>query len=286
MNELVNIYINTIIEEKFEFIVESGFLPVVTDTGIYKVIKFHTKDECLDLHKLHQVVGDLFKEEGIHVINIGKTLSGIEFAECILSTGIDRNDHINLGDVYAIKNISPKLNVSTNVRISNLSEDLFMTSGLFDLGGTFLIDRIYSGPYEKLADEYLSEIFSKYLGFVQKFNVLPIFGNDYTQPIDYIVDLDDREDKSIQNVDFVRYVRSVFRFLGLKEISINDIKGYIDYINSILDFIPDRSSVYNFTITYKNKPKDVECESRGFGLFRYLLACYNDCLIEKITFGT
>ena len=277
MNKLVNIYINTIIEEKFEFIVESGFLPVVTDTSTYKVIKFHIEDECLGLHKLHQTIEDLFIKEKIDHINIGKTLSGIEFAEYILSTGLDREDHINLGDQYTIKNSSPEVDVSVDVRVSNLSEDLFMTSSVFDLRGTFLIGRTYSSPHEKLADKYLGEILPKYLDFIQKFNILPIFGTDYVQPISYIVDLDGRKDKSIQNVDFVRYVRSIFRFLGLKEISINDIKGYIDYVNSILNFIPDQVSIYNYIITFKNKPKKVS------GLFRHLSSWYNDNLIQKIT---
>lgn len=283
MNKLVNIYINTIIEEKFEFIVESGFLPVVTDTSTYKVIKFHIEDECLDLHKLHQTIEDLFIKEKIDHINIGKTLSGIEFAEYILSTGLDREDHINLGDQYTIKNSSPEVDVSVDVRVSNLSEDLFMTSSVFDLRGTFLIGRTYSSPHEKLADKYLGEILPKYLDFIQKFNILPIFGTDYVQPISYIVDLDGRKDKSIQNVDFVRYVRSIFRFLGLKEISINDIKGYIDYVNSILNFIPDQVSIYNYIITFKNKPKKVEGNIKGSGLFRHLSSWYNDNLIQKIT---
>lgn len=283
MNKLVNIYINTIIEEKFEFIVESGFLPVVTDTSTYKVIKFHIEDECLDLHKLHQTIEDLFIKEKIDHINIGKTLSGIEFAEYILSTGLDREDHINLGDQYTIKNSSPEVDVSVDVRVSNLSEDLFMTSSVFDLRGTFLIGRTYSSPHEKLADKYLGEILPKYLDFIQKFNILPIFGTDYVQPISYIVDLDGRKDKSIQNVDFVRYVRSIFRFLGLKEISINDIKGYIDYVNSILNFIPDQVSIYNYIITFKNKPKKVEGNIKGSGLFKHLSSWYNDNLIQKIT---
>lgn len=283
MNKLVNIYINTIIEEKFEFIVESGFLPVVTDTSTYKVIKFHIEDECLDLHELHQTIEDLFIKEKIDHINIGKTLSGIEFAEYILSTGLDREDHINLGDQYTIKNSSPEVDVSVDVRVSNLSEDLFMTSSVFDLRGTFLIGRTYSSPHEKLADKYLGEILPKYLDFIHKFNILPIFGTDYVQPISYIVDLDGRKDKSIQNVDFVRYVRSIFRFLGLKEISINDIKGYIDYVNSILNFIPDQVSIYNYIITFKNKPKKVEGNIKGFGLFRHLSSWYNDNLIQKIT---
>lgn len=282
MNELVNIYINNIIEEKFEFIVESGFLPIVTDTGIYKVIKFHIEDECLDLHKLHQTIEELFVREKIGFINIGKTLSSIEFAEYILSTGIDRVDRINLGDQYTIKNSSPEIDISVDVRISNLSEDLFMTSSLFDIKGTFLIGRTYSSPYEKLADKYLGETFSKYLGFIHKFNVLPIFGTDYIQPINYIVDLDGR-DKSIQDVDFVKYVRSIFRFLGLKEISNDNIKRYVDYVNSTLNFIPDRESIYNFIITFKNKQEKVEGNTKGFGLFRHLSSWYNDNSIQRIT---
>lgn len=284
MDELVNTYLSAIVERKFEFIVEHSFLPVVTDIGFHKVIKLDIEDGCLDLHNLHQTVEDLFIKEEVDSISIERTLSSIGLTESILATNLDRKDHIGLGDQYSIKNSSPEREVSIDVRVSYLPEDLFMASDLFDLRGTFLIDRTYSSPYVKLADEYLKEVIFKYLDFIQKFKVFPIFGADnLKQPINHIIDLDSRKGWSIWwDVDFIELIRNIFRYLRLRNINTSKMKEYVDYVSSVLNFIPDRTSTYKFSITRKDRQEKVEGSAVGFGLFRYLLSWYSDSLIQEI----
>lgn len=172
--EAIDEYIEKVFNERFEFIIESSFLPIVTNTCRHLVLPISITDDTVDVQEVVEKLRENFYLFSLSdcTINTSETIKYIDLTSKIVSLFRDKKPQ---GNTLIFRNKRRSIRFSPDSSNSIISTVFRRCKG-FKTNDEIEIDYICNKHSFYLASKYFDKIYCKYSDFINNNGVLYIMG--------------------------------------------------------------------------------------------------------------
>lgn len=268
--EAIDEYIEKVFNERFEFIIESSFLPIVTNTRRHLMLPISIADDTVDVKEVVEKLREnfhLFSLSGC-TINISETIKYIDLTSKIVSLFRNKKPQ---GNILIFKN--KRRSIRFNPDSSNsITSTVFRRCRGFNINDEIEVDYICSDNSFYLASKYFDKIYCKYSDFINNNGVLyimgyPTFGLALQGFLIY------QGDYPIDEFGITKMISDAIGNSQISDIDFKSSEDCMKFANSALNFVPNRNENYNVNFVSQGE-RDVFENLSHYQLFDTILDIY------------